>query len=193
MSDAALLRAFVDEPRRGRRPRRRRVPRLEIDAARAGAAGQRRRPRPGAARRTGGRLLRARHGEDVPAAGGRARDLRDGGDGARAGGGRGGVLARAARRPHGRPAGRAAGPRRAADHRPGPPVRPDGQVVRRAAALRRRSRDGRPRAFDRGPRRGDGGRRTGGTRAPQRPRSASRCCRTGRWGRRPTRSRRRRS
>ena len=51
-----------------------------------------------------------------------------------AGGRRGGVLARAARRAHGRPAGGAAGPRRAADHRPGPPVRPDGQVVRRAAA-----------------------------------------------------------
>ena len=69
------------------------------------------------------------------------------------------LLAGAARRPDRRPAGGASGPRRAADHRPGPPVRRACQVVRRAAALRRRPHDGRARPLHRrtGRRDGDGG------------------------------------
>ena len=72
MSDAALLRAFVDGLVAGGRPRRRRMPRLEIDAARPRAPRERRHPRPGAPGRTGRQILRARHREDRPPARGRS-------------------------------------------------------------------------------------------------------------------------
>ena len=87
-------------------------------------------------------------------------------------------------RAHGRPAGRAARPGRAPDDRPGPPLRAAGEVVRGAAAVRRRSGDRGARAIAGGSRRRDGARRTRGTRAPQRavPRAAA--ARRSAWGRR---------
>ena len=85
------------------------------------------------------------------------------------------LLAGAADRAHGRPARRAARPRGAADDRPGPPLRPSGEVVRGAAAVRRRSGDRGARALAGGSRGGDGARRTRGSRASQRavPRAAA--------------------
>ena len=83
--------------------------------------------------------------------------------------GRGRAVAGAAGRAHRGPAARAAGPRRAADDRPGADLRPRREVVRRAAAARRRSRDERARPLARGSRGRDGRCRTCRAGAPQHP------------------------
>ncbi len=156
-----LLRAFVDELVARRRARRRRVPRVAVDAAGARAARARRRPRPGPARRAGRRVLRPGHGPDR--AGGRSRVLVTSGTAASSfapGGRRGALRAGAAGGADRRPAARAARPRRAADDRPGPPLRRASQVVRGAAAARRRPGD-------------DGARRAGSPAARSRPRAAA--------------------
>ena len=68
MSDAGLLRAFVDELVARGHARRRRLPRVALDAARAALRGERR-VASGAARRARRRLLRAGHGAGPVAAG----------------------------------------------------------------------------------------------------------------------------
>ena len=145
------------------------MPRVEVDAARARPERARRGPPPRPARRAGRRVLRPGPRSDEPATRRGAGHVGDRGDGARTGGRRGGVLAGAAGGADRRPPRRAAGPGRAADHRPGPPLRSDGEVVRGGAAVRRRPRDDGARALDRRPGRGDGDRRTGGPRPSQRP------------------------
>ena len=109
---------------RCRGDRRHRLPRVALDAPRAGDAGSPRVAGPRAPGRAIGRVLRARAGASSAAAGRVVVHLGHGRRRAAASRRRGLSGARAARHPHRRPAARASRPRRAADDRSGGHLRP---------------------------------------------------------------------
>ena len=166
-----------------RRSRRRGLPRVAVDAARARAVARAGDRRSRDRRRALGRLLRARRraGERAPGRG--ALHLRDGGGQPPSGGLRGRRVERAADRAHRRPAARAARHRRRADDRPAEALRLVRAVVLRGRAPTRPTTPGcstcaRSRAGPSPPPRGE----------PARARSTSTCPGATRSG--PSRSRR---